>query len=383
MKPGPITFEDKADFFDSSEDSEYQIATIYQNDETLTGSMIKSPSNIFQGIYSDSNSIEDEQGRRPESGSSVALIKNKQIIWIKNYDEIDSMKIADNGISVVSHYPFRDYSKNTKIPGEDLGGTVDILDNQGEVLFSEVFTSNISAIDISYNGKYVLVPTLYPDNSISCYETSQKKQIWKYPNHVRRVILDTKLINNVIHVYCGRSDSEKELAYKLDINGKLEGVESKRQESISEIKKKTKVDEKIGDLLPLVNADNTHSVVQVFHEIAPLLYKTKTMHSEVLDKILPVMDPTNEEIFHEGWKVVRKVISRKPEVFSELTVAGIDEPMVILADSIDAIAEIGSKNPELVRNCVSALEEVSKKTDGHYSIKKAIQALERIRQAQG
>jgi len=76
MKTGPIDFEDNEDFFDISEDSEYQIATIYQNDETLTGGMIKSPSSQFQGFYSDSDFIEDEQGSQKESGSSAALIKN-------------------------------------------------------------------------------------------------------------------------------------------------------------------------------------------------------------------------------------------------------------------------------------------------------------------
>jgi len=480
MKPGPITFEDEEDYLEENIFG-FDTRTIFQNDESLTGDWIKSPSDIFQGFYSDSILIEDEGGKTKETGAIAALIKNMNILWIKKFENIESMKIIDDGTSILSHYNFIDFSKNTKpIPGKNLGGTIDVFDNQGNVIFSRVFTSNIGTVDISYNGKYVLASTLSPDSSIYCYDISQKKQIWKYENQGRRQVMDIKLINNKIEVYCGRSSAEKELAYHLDMNGKLDELEAKRQDKIESIKTKTNTDEKIKYFLSLLNTNNTQSIVQVFHEIQPLITKTKKMHSKILDEVLSVLDPSNEEIFHQGW-------AKKPEIFDEfadtvlkilkmpsmkmssrifyyqhialfnpksleseipyllnivkygedwndrrfaISVAGIlgsknpdlvkefvpilinyiksddeieklkqmtkdndsipelgikislegdiDEASWVRDASIDAIAEIGSTNPELIHDCIPILKELSKRSKVEYTRKKAKQALEKI-----
>ncbi len=320
LKPGPFSFEEDYDDDEIDEsDSFGSYKTIVQNDESFFGNWIKSLNDIFQGIFSESDLIEDSKGVRTESGSTAALIQNMNILWIKNFENIKSMKVIDNGISVVSHYNFLDFTSTTKISEKDLGGTVDVFDNKGDVIFSQTFTSNVGVVEISYNGKYLLASTLHPDSSIYCIDLPRKKQIWKYQNNVSRQVTGLKFLNNVIHVYCGRSKSEEEIAFHLDLNGVLDTTESVRQEKIEKIYKKTNADEKVNDFLLLLNTEKTFELTSALGGIRSLCGKAKKSHTKILQNVLPLLDPSNEELFHTGWSVVRSIMAKSPEIFDEYT----------------------------------------------------------------
>jgi curved DNA-binding protein CbpA/uncharacterized membrane protein (Fun14 family) len=209
IKPGSVSIET----FDK-----YVFAKITQGNAYFYGILRSSQNSQFFVVFRDGFG----NFNRWINGK-IYLIERDYLLWIKEFERPINAAISDNGTIALLH-TFNKDRLSSSSPKEfiDLGGTLTVMERSGKSLFTYEFGSNIQGCAISQNGNLVSVATLYPDNSIYCFDVERKTLSWRYPIHTTKMpVLGLEFRGNQIEVFSGSNIATMGKKYTLTIDGIL------------------------------------------------------------------------------------------------------------------------------------------------------------------
>lgn len=102
-----------------------------------------------------------------------------------------------------------------------LGGNIRVVDKDGNTILSKEFQSNISAIEITDNGKYAAVVTLAPDCQTHIFDINQRQLIATHDNQEgNKHRLKYQKSNNEWNLFLSSKNRSTPL-YAIDIDGEI------------------------------------------------------------------------------------------------------------------------------------------------------------------
>ena len=193
-----------------------------------------------------------KDGYQTEKGrvnGSVFLIHKGTLNFAKKLPRPNDCKVSDNGRVVVNDW--LDW-------GGELAGTAHVFNDVGDVLFQHKFNSNIGAIAISSDGRFIAVSTLSPDDAIYLIDVNNNHILWR-KEHIffgRGMELFFNPQDNELLIFSGKTRADTVPYYSLNLKGELvwkskelveqEKFEEQRAVALEELK------EKGGDLLKAI-----------------------------------------------------------------------------------------------------------------------------------
>jgi DnaJ-class molecular chaperone with C-terminal Zn finger domain len=250
----------------------------------------------------------------------ICLIERDYLLWIKEFERPINATISDNGTIALLHTSNKDNSSSS-LPREftDLGGKLTVLDRSGGSLFTYEFGSNIQGCAISLDGNLVSVATLYPDNSVYCFDVEEKRLSWKYRNHTTKVpVLGLEFKENQIVVYTGSNIATMEKTYSLTIDGTLVPEDQKKLDALKKIKRQP-AQEKVISLLGMVTSGDQEDVTEGLLQLISFA-KTKgavTHYPKIVKTLQSLLQSNNSQV-EPIWKVLRQIIKKEPDSLSPI-----------------------------------------------------------------
>lgn len=189
---------------------------VEKDDDWIT---INIPGTNFFGQFNESKSgnytvaFQDGHAEYKEWKAGVVILLNQQdtIIWKKSFQRPNNVHVSNSGIVAIEDW------ENTNT----LSGRIIIVDQLGNKIMEYQLPANIGASNISADGKFIVVSTCNPDNSIYLINILEKTLAWKVKNPSKMVALDLLIIDGKISVGIGKSVATAEVEYKLDLDGKF------------------------------------------------------------------------------------------------------------------------------------------------------------------
>ena len=460
-----------------------------KGDEHFFGQYNESENGKFLVAYHDGQTGLD--GKTRWLDGEVSLIRNEQdILWKKKMERPNNAHVSNDGVVAVEDW----------LNSKELCGALRVFDVSGNQLMEKRLDSNIGTSNISPDGKYAVVTTCNPDNSIYLFDTKSGNLLWKYKNHSGKIALNVFFNGDKVAIGTGKSVVLAEVEYELTLDGdlsedskrdlgtqkSLEEGEMKSDEIVKLLKsylssnKKSEIRKGLEGLRNILYLKNQGKVkrevlnlyLDNFAEIMPLLLShlesrerdvqleildlfvklgkiRKTLIIEHKDRIidyikknsknfkenhfigpLGALDPEFTDVImpilknylvnSKSWnsrrfaifnlesigrkypdkikdvipiiveyiekpekkdKEIRELAKNNDIAQIDIAVAegmGADPKTWIMDASIDFIGGIGKKHPEIVKEYVPLLEDVSKNAKSQYSRKKAKRAVENI-----
>jgi len=303
MKPGKIRLGTPVNSF----------IEIGQGNNYLFGKFVRSPNQTYLSIFKDGKMIIQEKNQKWQSGI-VCLLKEDNLLWWKEFERPVNVSIGNDGTAVILHTIYRSASNSKPEPGKDLGGSITVTDVKGDQLFKKDFTSNVEACSISEDSKHALVATLFPDNTLYCFELEKKKLLWEYKNHDRKPILGIKFSNNKIQIFTGGTTSSQEIRYELTLDGKLVEQFANELQKFQSLKN-LPIDESIEPLLSMLKTGSRNDIANALSQLRSIVYNKKSfgLYPIIVENLLPILKTKDKEVFDLLWKVIRVISRKKPD----------------------------------------------------------------------
>jgi outer membrane protein assembly factor BamB len=298
MKPGKVKI---------GKPNELSLVEIIQDRDYLYGKISISSNKQFSTVFKDGHLDVSQESRRWVNGQ-VCLIEEDNLLWLKDFERPVNTAVADDGKVVVL---FSKYINHSTISGDKtkLESEIVVIEKSGQRIFDYHFDSYNHACAISPNGALVFVSTLSPDDSIYCFNVSEKRLLWKYRNHSRKRVLGLEFSDGKILVFSGASISTRKHEYELTLDGKLT---SEYQQSFEKISELCKSPETIPQLLEFLSSTNRGIVIKTLTTIQSFIYnkKSKALLPLIVKKLQPLIKSQDEEIFDLVWKILTKIAER-------------------------------------------------------------------------
>jgi hypothetical protein len=316
--------------------TKYSNVTIEYGQETESGDLRASQNNKFYVFF---------------NNKKIILIQDDCLIWIRDFERLINIVVSDNGIVALLNYNHTEDSSSSS-PKEfiDRGGTLSVIDKSGELIFTYEFGSNVEAITISPDGKLVALATLYPNNTVYCFDISKRRLLWKYQNHIKRFpVLELNFTGSHIDVIMGNSIATANKEYELNLDGTLTIKYQQKLDSLKKIKKGNP-QEKVEYYLSLITSGIQRDVREGLAELAKFV-KTKGVFPYYEQIVHTLGNLLRKEFNHFDniWKVVREILKTKPEAVSIIVPFIISElkmhPQNDACRIILVFGELGSVNP--------------------------------------
>jgi hypothetical protein len=269
----------------------------------------------------------------------------------KNSNRPINTVISDNGI-VIHLYDNHRGKSASSYPKEsiDLGSALSILDNSGKLIFAYEFGSNVQGCAISPDGKLVVISTLYPDNSVYCFDILKGSLIWIYKNHIKRLpIIELRFNGSRIEVIMGNSQVMANKEYELNLDGTLTNEYQQGLDSLNKIKK-GHTQEKVEHFLNMVVSSDHRSVNEGLSELAKFV-KTRGAipYYELIIHTLSNLLKKEFNLFDNTWKVIRQILKEKPDAVSVMVPLIISQFKIHPQNDADrflrVLRELGGINP--------------------------------------
>jgi hypothetical protein len=289
----------------------------------------------------------------------VWLEESNFIFWIKEIERPTNAAVSNTGrVALLLDTASLDYSKSASNKVQefiDLGGKLIIIEKTGEEIFTYDFGSNIEGCDISPDGNVVSVSSAAPDNSVYCFDVQQKKLLWKYKNHARRIVLKLLFNEHNIDVYTGHSTATINKEYSLQINGNLTPPYAKEKEIIETIKKQPPKQKYIS-LIDMINSGERRKIFESLWQLTSFV-STKgsfPFHTRIIEVLNHFVKTDDEEIFDIVWKIIRGILKKQPQVLTPIIPAIISKfkynSSKDYEDLLRYLGELGGVNPQWIIN---------------------------------
>jgi len=198
-----------------------------EGDEHFFGQYNESENGKFLVAFQDGH-IDATSGKSRWINGEVYLISDRQnILWKKQMERPNNVHVSNDGVVAVEDW----------LNSKELCDALRVFDVSGNQLMEKRLDSNIGTSNISPDGKYAVVTTCNPDNSIYLFDTRRGNLLWKYKNHSRKVALGVFFKGDKVAIGTGKSIVSAEIEYELTLDGDL-SKDSKKdldtQESIEE-----------------------------------------------------------------------------------------------------------------------------------------------------
>ncbi len=326
----------------------YSNVTIEYGQETEFGNLRASQNNKFYVFF---------------NKRKIILIKDDCLIWIRDIERPINVVVSDNGIVAILYSNYRE-SPSSPSPKEfiDLGGTLSVIDKSGELIFTFEFGSNVEACTISPDGKLVALATLYPNNSVYCFDISKRRQLWKYQNHIKRLaILELNFNESHIDVIMGHSLATANKEYELNLDGTLTTKYQQKLDSLNKIKKGN-AQEKVEYYLSMTTSHAQHDIMEGLAELAKFV-KTKGALPYYEQIVYNLGNLLKKEFNHFDniWKVVRELLKRNPKAVSTIVPLIISQlkthPQTDAFRIILTFGELGRVNPMWIHDELEVIKQ--------------------------
>ena len=143
--------------------------TIEEDGESFFGQYNESENGKYLVAFTDGH-MDSSGGKTIWVNGQVYLIENNQnIVWKKTLERPNNAHVSNDGIVAVEDW----------LNSKDLCGSMIIFDKTGNKIMEHRLDSNIGSSNISPDGKYAVVSTCNPDNSIYLLSLSKKDLSWK------------------------------------------------------------------------------------------------------------------------------------------------------------------------------------------------------------
>jgi curved DNA-binding protein CbpA len=301
IKPGSVSIETS---------DKYAFAKVTQGNAYFYGILRSSQNSQFLVVFRDGfgNSNRWINGK-------VYLIERDYLLWIKEFERPINAAVSDNGTIALLH-TFKKDRLSSSSPKEfiDLGGTLTVIERSGKSLFTYEFGSNIQGCAISQNGNLVSVATLYPDNSIYCFDVERKTLSWRYPIHATKMpVLGLEFKGNQIDVFSGSNIATMGKKYTITIDGILLTEYEDKSDALKKIRKQP-AQEKVNSLLAMVTSDNQEDVTEGLLQLVSFV-KTKGAvphYPKIVSTLGGLIQRENGQL-EPIWKVLKQIMKREPE----------------------------------------------------------------------
>jgi hypothetical protein len=325
--------------------NKYSTVVIKFGDDTLYGTLRTSQDNKFSVVFSDGH-FDNEYYPPKWMNGKVCLIEIDNLLWIKDIERPTNASISNYGRIALLYTIHRDASSSSPTKEFiELGGTLSVIEKSGETVFTYEFGSNIEGCAISPDGELVSVATLYPDNSIYCFEIRRRLLLWKYRSHIRKIpILGLNFSGNQIDVFTGSSISTMHKEYELNVDGTLPPKYQQTLDSLEKTKKQ-RPQEKIETLLAMVSSDNEWEVNEGLSELTKFA-KTKgsiPYYNQVVSTLGSLLQKKAQQ-FDAIWKVAKQILKVQPEILKP-----------IVPDIISQLKECAQNNTEYILSILGEL----------------------------
>ena len=285
----------------------------------------------------------------------VWLEEGDLIFWIKEIERPTNAAVSNVGrIALLIYTASNDYSKSSSSKPQEfinLGGKLIIIEKTGEEIFTYDFGSNIEGCDISPDGNLVSVASAAPDNSVYCFDIQQKKLLWKYKNHARRIVLKLQFTEYNIDVFTGHSTATINKEYSLQTDGNLTPHYAKEKEIIDTINKQP-AEQKCISLIQMINSGERPKILESLWQLTSFV-STKgsfPFYTGIVEVLSHYVKTEDQEIFDIVWKIIRGILKKQPQVLTPL-----------IPEIISRFKESSSKDDEEILRYLGELGGVNPK----------------------
>ena len=359
--------------------------TIEDDGDSFFGQYNESENGKFLVAYHDGQTGLD--GKTRWLDGEVSLIRNEQdILWKKKMERPNNAHVSNDGIVAVEDW----------LNSKELYGALRVFDVSGNQLMEKRLDLNIGTSNISPDGKYAVVTTCNPDNSIYLFDIENSKLKWKKKNISRKVLTVVFFKKNSI-VFGTRIPEDIDFEYELTLDGDLSEDSKKElysQKSLEEgdmksedvikllkshltSKKKSETRKGIEELRKILYLKNQgkkkreilNLYLDNFAEIMPLLLsnlenRERNIQLEILDLFVKLGKIRKTLIMEHKDKIIG-YIKNNPNNFREThTLGPLGELDSDFADVIMSILKnylVNSKSWNSRRFAIFNLESIGKK----------------------
>lgn len=185
--------------------------TIEDDGDSFFGHYNESENSKFLVAFQDGH-IDATSGKSRWVDGEVYLISNGQdIIWKKTMERPNNAHVSNDGVVAVEDW----------LNSKELCGALRVFDVSGNQLMEKRLDLNIGTSNISPDGKYAVVTTCNPDNSIYLFDTRSGNLLWKYKNHSGKIALNVFFNDDKVAIGTGKSVVSAEVEYELTLDGDL------------------------------------------------------------------------------------------------------------------------------------------------------------------
>jgi hypothetical protein len=292
---------------------------------------------------------------------NVFLKEGDKLLWIKNFDmSINAAAVSDNGtVALLLYTPHLDSSKfiSPTKPKDfvDLGSILAAFEKDGKQIFTYEFGSNIEGCDISSDGKLVSVSTLFPDNSIYCFDLQNKLLLWKYKNHSKKGVLKLYFNNNKnnLEVFTGNSVSTAEKEYVMELDGSLEQSYAEYINTLSKIKKQAP-EQKVESLITMINSGNRDKTLEAIGQLKTFVTTKGSFpdYSRIIDTLSKFIQTEDVGIFDNIWIVLKAIMKNQPQIIEPLIpkILSRFKKSTNYPTTLRYLGDLGAVNPEWIIN---------------------------------
>lgn len=307
MKPGKVQIEAPTDL---------SLVKIIQGRDSLYGKMSISLNKQYSAIFRDGYTDASGKIRRWINGQ-VCLIEKDSLLWLNEFERPENTAVSNDGRVAIVFSKHKDNSTDSGDKSK-LESELVVLEKSGQQLFAYHFNSYNHACAISPDGTLVSVATLSPDDSIYCFNLSEKRLLWKYKNDSRNRVLGLEFSDGKILVFTGSSISTRKPEYELTLDGALT---SEYQQSFEKISESSKSPDTMPQLLEFLSSTNRGIVIKTLTTVQSFIYdkKSKPLLPSIVKKLQPLIKSNDEEIFSLVWKILTKIAERNdPSIIDDI-----------------------------------------------------------------
>lgn len=310
--------------------NDLSLVDVTQDEDYLYGKISNSPNKHYSTVFKDGYIDGSQQSKRWINGR-VCLIEKDNLLWLKDFERLTNTAVSNDGRVAILFSKYKDYSTASGDKSE-LESTLVVIEKSEHHIFDYHFDSNTLACTMSPDGTLISVATLSPDDSIYCFNLSEKTLLWKYRNHSRKRVLGLEFSDGKILVFTGGSISAKKHEYELTLQGNLTAEYQQSFEKISELGRSP---ETIPQLLEFLSSTNRGVVIKTLVTIQSFIYdkKSKALLLLIVKKLQPLIKSHDKEIFDLVWKILTKIAER-------------DDPSTIDDVIPELISRIKTINPD-------------------------------------
>lgn len=268
-----------------------------------------------------------------------------------------------------------------KEDSENLKSEITIIDDEKNSKSKLDFPSLIGAKVLSDDGSKAFIATLFPNNTIYCYDINEDKIIWKYKNHSHKPIQGLNFQNNVISVSTGKTEYTRKEEYELNLDGIIPGDCKNQLDNLAKVKEQS-IDKAIPEISEFFNSEHRTVIFKSIIELQSLTYdrKIKKYYPLIVKELPTLLKFDDQEIFELTWKLIRRIIRKDPDSFD-----GIVPDILLRLKKIDSddrghylyyLEELCSTKTKWIENEISYLNEIIQNSEDTYEIKDAKSILE-------